>query len=305
MIGKRKRRNQGDEPIDAAEPLDPGAGAETDPATDPEAAEPVDAIDVEGDDPGPAEAVGPDAPDGDLVDPDISDPALTGPDAADGDEPALDGDEWTEDKPPVRGLWVVLGCLFLVIGLGAGAAALANGRASNDEGATATTTVPAGSSGSGAPSGEGDGATTTTAAVAPHWPVSVQGRPAAFGGVDGDPPPASADGLEAGFYLWQDFAGWHLWLVGGEDTEGTVEIRSDDAIASATPTGGAPFVAQDRNQLALARGDAGEPVVGVDFNPGFFAKTMVVTTSGGLPIHLGAQSIVGTEYLGLQLSTVS
>lgn len=118
----------------------------------------------------------------------------------------------------------------------------------------------------------------------PSWPPAVQGRPPAFG-TDGDGPPASADGLEDGWYLWSDFAGWHLWLV-GDDRGGSVEVTTNASFL-ADPTGGQPALETGEQRLTLARGEATEPVVGVDFNPGFFAKELVVTVTGDLPLRTG------------------
>ncbi|WP_421118212.1 hypothetical protein ACE2AJ_12395 [Aquihabitans daechungensis] len=223
------------------------------------------------------------------------------------DERVIAGDGELDDEKRGRGLWILIGALLVMLGLCAGAAAVYTRSSDDDDearrsgtSATATTTTEA------AP-GTGDAPTTTIDGAAPtkeaRWPVAVGGRPAAFG-VDGDPPPAETD-LADGFYLWLDFSGWHLWLVGGVDADANVDIRSDDAFAAADPTGGEPDLLQDRNGLIFARGNAEERVVGVDFNPGFYGRTMVITTTGDLPIHLGAQSVVGAEYLGLQESTAN
>jgi len=238
-----------------------------------------------------------------------------------------DGDD--PEAPRGRGLWLVVGGVLLILGLGAAAAGVyatviddssnerrvgrligteTEGTEKSDKASASEPAASTDGDPDGAAASTGEDATATTAAPAAstveRWPVTVQGRPPAFG-ADGDPPPADAGDLADGYYLWQDFAGWHLWLVGGQGADGEVEIRSDDVIASAVATGGQPAIDKDRNRLVVRRGDAGENVVGVDFNPGFYGRTMVVTTTGDLPLHLGTQAIEATEYLGLALSTTN
>lgn len=117
----------------------------------------------------------------------------------------------------------------------------------------------------------------------PAWPGPVQGRPPAFG-ADGDDPPASAEGLADGWYLWSDFTGWHLWLVG--DVGGSVEVTTNGTFL-ADVTGGSPSLELADDRLVLQRGSAEEPVVGVDFNPGFFANELTVTVTGDGPLRTG------------------
>ena len=147
------------------------------------------------------------------------------------------------------------------------------------------------------------GSTTTvpTTAKKPHWPPAVAGRPVPFGGLN-DAPPQSAGILEEGFYLWTDFDGWHLWQVGGASSDG-VTITADYAIAKADPTGGSVDATADGNLLTFARGSASERVVGVDFSPGIYTKTMVVTVNGDLPLHLGRRPTKAPSYYGLALTT--
>lgn len=145
----------------------------------------------------------------------------------------------------------------------------------------------------------------TTAATAPTgkavWPGAARGRPAAFGR-DGDAPPASAGDLEDGFYLWEDFKGWHLWLVGGTGSDASAELVVDQDIPRADPVGGSPAVSSTGNHITVARGSESAAVTGVDFSVGFYAKTMVVTITGDLPLHIGMKAKPTTSILGLQRS---
>ena len=123
-------------------------------------------------------------------------------------------------------------------------------------------------------------ATTDAGVTKAQWPAGVTGRPKAFGAL-GDPPPAESGDLPEGFYLWSGFDGWHVWLVGGGEGD-RVTITSDDAISKAEPTGGPADVQVFGNTFALQRGSATERVVGADFNPGYYAKNMIITLDGEL-----------------------
>lgn len=128
------------------------------------------------------------------------------------------------------------------------------------------------------------------------WPDEVQGRPPGFG-VDGDPPPFFADGLAPGWYLWSDFRGWHLWAVG--DVEGSVVITTNGSFLADT-TGGPASLTLEDERLELSRGSATQPVVGVDFNPGFFAKELTVTVNGDAPLRTGYWQTEATSPLTLR-----
>jgi hypothetical protein len=158
-----------------------------------------------------------------------------------------------------------------------------------------TTTTAAG----GVPAGS----QTPTLAAKPRWPSVIQGRPKQFGSLN-DPPPASAGDLGDGFYLWQDFDGWHLWMVGGGGAD-RVSVVADDSFAKADPVGGNPDVAKATNGFTLARGGAGATVVGVDFNPGYYAKTLVVSVEGGLKLRVGGHRATVGSFYGIQFSAAS
>jgi hypothetical protein len=122
----------------------------------------------------------------------------------------------------------------------------------------------------------------------PQWPAPSGGRPVAFG--PPGPPPASAEGIEPGFYLWFDFNGWHVFLVGGDEGD-VLTFTSDDDIAKAEPTGGDPAIDVQGKVVRFSRGAASEPIVGADLNPGFFAKSLQVSVDGDLPLRLGIDAV--------------
>ena len=164
---------------------------------------------------------------------------------------------------------------------------------------TAPATLPNGAKGTAA------AVTTTTPGTSAkaHWPGRILGRPKVFGALNA-PPPADAPGLDDGFYFWSDFGGWHLWLVGGADAD-TVTFTADAPFARATGTGGSVSVDNNANVLTFSRGSARAKVVGVDFAPGFYAKTIVVSVTGDLPLKVGTYKVKVPPLWGLSFSTVA
>lgn len=147
------------------------------------------------------------------------------------------------------------------------------------------------------------GGTAPTLAAKPRWPSAIQGRPKQFGKVN-DPPPATAGGIEDGFYLWSDFDGWHLWLVGGGDAD-RVTITADDEIRRADPTDPSATIERLGNTLTFSRGGADGEVVGMDFSPGFYSKTLIVSVQGDLRVHIGNRRSRVSQYYGIQFSAAS
>ena len=108
------------------------------------------------------------------------------------------------------------------------------------------------------------------------WPASVGGPPVGLGGTTAA---ATAD-VKPGYYLWSDFDGWHLWVVNGAGVKGAKgTIEDNDTVASATlATAGAGTVSKKGKTLSFDL--PAEPrVVGVDFNPGFYANKLKVSLS--------------------------
>lgn len=114
------------------------------------------------------------------------------------------------------------------------------------------------------------------------WPAEAGGRPPALGtrGETADAVTVEA-GTAPGVYVWSDFDGWHLWVVGGPDVpELTGAIRSDDEFAKAQAAVPARGTVTQEGQLVSFTLPAGEGLSGVDFNPGFFASQLVITIDG-------------------------
>lgn len=115
----------------------------------------------------------------------------------------------------------------------------------------------------------------------PQWPASLGGRPPALGVRD---QPATdvqvGAGTAPGVYLWNDYDGWHLWVVGGGPDLVRGTLTSNDPVAKAElAVPGAGTVAIDDKVVTFELpGAAG--LSGIDFNPGFFAKQLVFTLEG-------------------------
>jgi hypothetical protein len=143
-----------------------------------------------------------------------------------------------------------------------------------------------------------------TLAAQPRWPSEIQGRPVAFGGTKADPAAAKTTGLEDGFYLWEGFDGWHVWEIGG-GADDRITITADSEIAKADGIGGTVAVDKAGNHFTFSRGSAAGKVVGVEFNPGYYANTIVVSVEGKLRVHVGPHRWVRPNYYGIQRSVAS
>jgi hypothetical protein len=105
------------------------------------------------------------------------------------------------------------------------------------------------------------------------WP-EIGSRPAGLG------EPGAADAAptaEPGAYLWRDFDGWHLWVVNGEGVAGVSGTLTSDADLArarlAAP--GTGEVTTDGEQATFELTDD-VPVVGIDFEPDFFAEELEI-----------------------------
>jgi hypothetical protein len=132
----------------------------------------------------------------------------------------------------------------------------------------------------------------------PAWPHNVGGRPSALG-TRGQPATAVTPSPTAkpGVYLWNDFDGWHLWVVNGAGVPAiTGTLSSDDTVAKAVlavPEAGTVSV---DGQVVSFTLPTDKPLTGIDFNPGFFAKQLVFTLNGpdgSIPstlVHVGTKA---------------
>lgn len=159
-------------------------------------------------------------------------------------------------------------------------------RADGATSATSATSAAAGPGDATAPTGQPQPS-------GPAWPPEINGRPDAFGELEGSPTDAPG-GADPGVYIWNDFDGWHLWVVNGDDVQGVSgSITGNDAIASAevVPEGSGTATPTD-TQIEFDL-PAEPEIVGINFNPGFYANSLVVSidgSAGPLPaefVHLG------------------
>lgn len=112
------------------------------------------------------------------------------------------------------------------------------------------------------------------------WPDAVGGRPAGLGQRDqtaADVTPTA----DPGVYVWNDFDGWHLWVVNGDgvpSVSGTI-TSTDDISKAQLSQPGAGSVSVDGKTATFSLPD--QPgLVGIDFEPGFFAKQLTITLQG-------------------------
>lgn len=128
---------------------------------------------------------------------------------------------------------------------------------------------------------------TTTSEATPHapasrpvWPSTAGGRPAALGQQDATPSDVDP-GAAPGVYVWNDFEGWHVWVVNGGDTAGlTGALVSDDEFAraeTATPGEGSIKITNNVVEFDLP---ADVPIAGINVNPGFFSASLRFKLSG-------------------------
>ncbi len=101
------------------------------------------------------------------------------------------------------------------------------------------------------------------------WPDAVGGRPEGLGG-ENETAAQVTPSADPGVYIWQSFDGWHLWVVSGDGLDGlTGTITSNEDIVSARSSDeDAGTATLDGKEITFDL-DAGAPLAGVDFDPGF------------------------------------
>jgi hypothetical protein len=223
-------------------------------------------------------------------------------------EPVDDDDIWTdpsaEDPQPPRRhrlLAPFLGLALILIGVTAVVVAVANHddatpvaagpRTPKDRGERAApTTAPSTTTATEVLSNTDDSGTKpdAPARTKPDWPKKVGGRPLLFD-VRGAPPEAAHDPPRC-LYLWGDFDGWHLWAVGAGGSAGARgTVTSDVDVARANlASPGRGSVTTHGPTITFDLSGAGDATLGIDFNPGYFAKRLELHVEGGtLPLCLG------------------
>ncbi len=119
------------------------------------------------------------------------------------------------------------------------------------------------------------------------WPALLSVRPGGLG-QQGDKPADTTTDLPPGAYLWNDFDGWHLWIVNGSGVgpvRGT--LSSDKSFARstlATPKVGS--IKADGSTITFSL-PADSKVVGIDFSPDFYAKRIELKLDENIPVFEG------------------
>jgi hypothetical protein len=132
---------------------------------------------------------------------------------------------------------------------------------------------------------------STTTTVALDWPAAVGGRPPALGRTGQRAPEVDvAPGTKPGVYLWNDYDGWHLWVIGGRGVSTiTGSIQSNDVVDKADLAVPGTGTVSRSGKVASFTFPAGAQLAGIDFHPGFYGRQMVVSLDGPdgpLPVAL-------------------
>ncbi len=211
-----------------------------------------------------------------------------GPGAATDPAPADAPDAWdTEGTTPKRTvLYAQIGLVALILSLIVIVLVVKGGSddASDDKDTAAKTTQPTGTG-------------TAKPNAKPAWPRAVEGRPTTLG-KRGQKAPDITPKAKPGVYVWSDFDGWHMWIVGGTGMPATIDgtLTSNDPIARAelaVPDTGT--VSTDGKVVTYSL-DTSKPLSGIDFNTGFYGKRLVFTFNGpdgpidGKLLHTGSKA---------------
>ena len=208
-----------------------------------------------------------------------SDPVEDAPDDLvgwDHDQDIWEGGEAEEARhhQRVRTIQIVLGTIVVLV---IGGVLIAKITHHTSDASAAHKRPPATSSGSSSTT-TGSTKTGSTSAV-PHWPASVNGRPLTLG-TRGQTADKVAVKAAPGVYVWSDFDGWHLWVVGGSNIPAIAgTMTSNSEVAKAVPAVPGASVTKNGKVVSFVL-PTGSPITGVDFNPGFFAHQVVITVNG-------------------------
>jgi len=186
--------------------------------------------------------------------------------------------DFGEDRPPAANAVRIaqIGLVVLVL-LVVGMVIVSKSGSDDDKKASGDGTEQATGNGEGANDGK---------AAKPVWPPAVGGRPAGLGETK---VPATEVTVEAepGVYLWNDFDGWHLWVVNGAGVPPVSgSLSSNDELGKAVlavPDAGT--VKQDGKTATFIL-PTDVPLTGIDFNPGFYSDSIVIALNGpdGAPV---------------------
>ncbi|MCU1452087.1 MAG: hypothetical protein JWN46_233 [Acidimicrobiales bacterium] len=187
-------------------------------------------------------------------------------------------DGWEDDEPSgpepdhersrnPRVIWIAGGAV-LVVAVIIVAVVLSRSSKNTSSSTSSTTTAPGGK--------------TTKTSNKLAWPGAVAGRPVEFG-KRGDGPDKAKALAAPGVYIWNDFDGWHVWVVKGAGTEKVkVQVASDKPLVGATVVGTAPTgLVKTPDRVTFDFSTTTAHVSGLNINLGFFGKSVIISVDGG------------------------
>lgn len=134
-----------------------------------------------------------------------------------------------------------------------------------------------------------DAKTTTTVAGADGtakgkaaWPSTVEGRPPALGKRGQTADKVDASKAKPGVYVWSDFDGWHMWVVGGKGMPERLNgsLTSNDELSRADLAVPDTGTVEAKGVKANFDLDTTKGLTGMDFSTGFYGKRLVFTFEG-------------------------
>lgn len=113
------------------------------------------------------------------------------------------------------------------------------------------------------------------------WPAAAGGRPAGLGKT-GDTADQVTPTAKPGVYVWNDFDGWHLWVVNGDRVKGVRgTITSSDEISKADLSARGAGTVRTKGTTTTFDLKGEGPLAGIDFEPGFYSKRIEITLADG------------------------
>lgn len=109
------------------------------------------------------------------------------------------------------------------------------------------------------------------------WPASVGGRPAGLGKT-GDTADQVTPTAKPGVYVWNDFDGWHLWVVNGDKVQGvrgTITSSADITKAELSARGAGTVKTTGKSATFDLKAEGA--LAGIDFEPGFYSKRVEIS----------------------------
>lgn len=213
---------------------------------------------------------------------------------ADADEEGTPPSSWNDedDAPPNRTVLIAQISLVVLVLIGVGVILAV--KSNNNDKPTGKSSL----SSDGSKTSDGGTGNTGGKPKKAAWPPTVTNRPVTLGKRN-EKAPAVKSTAKPGVYVWIDYDGWHMWVVGGAGMPSSItgSIISSDVFARAdVATPGAGTTKLNGKQVTFDV-PTDKPITGVDFNPGFYAKQLVFDIEGDAGpldsklIHLGGKAV--------------